>query len=150
MKFTPALAALCTLFVAAFTTEPNVARPGGDYATVPAATAEACSAACSADSLCMSWSFSEAERQCDLKAVVPAPMRAEGISSGIAARAPAFARVALLPPAPQELPAPVQDETVLRPAPVRAATADDEADSNLLGGPEGDDLALRAHLRDDL
>jgi PAN domain len=82
------------------TLEQGVARPGGVYMTVPAATPNACAEACAADGLCMSWTFqSDPPQRCELKAVIPHPVRDPLAVSGLAARAPAFARLV----APREI-----------------------------------------------
>ncbi len=76
------------------TLDQGVARPGGTYISLPLATATACADACAADGLCMSWTFvSAAPARCDLKAVIPHPVRDPSAASGLAARAPSFARL---------------------------------------------------------
>lgn len=150
MKLTYALSALGLLIAAAFASEQGVSRPGGVYLTMPMASAEACSAACSDDNLCMAWSFAMAERACELKAIAPAPVRAEGVVSGLSQRAPAFVRVEA---APIEAPAPMPPEPPTeRLAPTTLARASVGSDDELLGGPidGGDDsMPLRSHLPDE-
>lgn len=115
--------------------EPNVARPGGVFATVPAASAAACERACADDTLCMSWSFEA--NSCELKAIVPAAAARDGVISGVSARAPASMRVRFEPPAP------MVNETIIiaheDDAPTAIAAADAptiDASIALLGGPD--------------
>ena len=95
------------------TLEEGVARPGGVYMTLPGTTAGACADACAADGLCMAWTFlAEAPIRCELKAVIPHPVRDPLAVSGLAARAPAFARLV----APREI-GPPRDLSAAPPAP---------------------------------
>lgn len=148
MKIFLALSAFFALTVAAFAAEEDVLRPGGDYAIVSASTPSGCEAACAIDGLCMSWTFTPESGECALKAVVPAPVRAKGMVSGIAPRAPAFARLAEAPPPMDDSPSPPPPaETALPPLLSRAEHLAD--DDELLGGPD-EDLGLRAQLPDEL
>jgi hypothetical protein len=126
-------------------------RPGGTYVSLPSESAGACAAQCAADGLCLAWTFRPANKSCALKAVVTPAQPLDGVSSGLAPRAPGFAalvgakveqeplpqRVAALapPPAPLanlrvHLPAPVE------PKPVAAKPAPIHNDEELLGGPD--------------
>jgi hypothetical protein len=99
------------------TWEEGVARPGGVYATPQADDPQACRQACADDALCMSWTFRlEPAPACELKAVIPAPVEDTRAISGLAARAPDFARLVT----PQRLGEP----TVIVPLPSLAATED--------------------------
>lgn len=97
-----ALSALAGLSAAALATEPGVAapepglaRPGGVYAVIPASDAMDCAQACEADALCMSWTFmaDASGPSCELKAVIPHTVPETRATSGLSARAPAFARL---------------------------------------------------------
>ena len=99
---TAAFGALAGLSVAAFATdpssatlEPGLARPGGVYVVVPAAEATVCAQACEADALCMSWTYmaDASGPSCELKAVIPHTVPEMRATSGLSARAPAFARL---------------------------------------------------------
>lgn len=100
------------------TVEPGVARPGGVYLTLQPTDPAGCASACAQDRLCMSWTFRlEPAPACELKAVIPHPVEDARAVSGLAARAPAFARLvaprrlgpplALTVPVPPPAPAPV-------------------------------------------
>jgi hypothetical protein len=90
--------------------ERDVECAGGVFLSKSAPSASACAQACSADALCMSWSYrADLDGRCELKAVVaPARIRV-GAVSGLSARAPAIAHLAVVgpevaevaPPAPQ-------------------------------------------------
>ncbi len=128
----------------AFAFETGQARPGGDYRSADAASAEACARLCEADTICMAWTFRAGA--CALKAVAPAPIADAESMSGLAARAPGFMRVAAAaPPTPIAEAAPPPAV----PAPPQAPARRD--DYGLLGGPGGDDppattLPIRARL----
>ena len=116
----------------AATMEPNIARPGGGYDTLQLASADACASACAEDALCMAWTLTAAG-QCELKAIAPHPIAANGATSGLSARAPGFARLATPQQpaaAPPELRAQLPD--ILATSPPSAAH---DNDADLLGGP---------------
>lgn len=77
------------------TMDRGMARPGGVYANVAAPDAIACAQACADDALCMSWTFMSVagDGSCELKAVIPHPSPDVRATSGLSARAPAFARL---------------------------------------------------------
>lgn len=117
----------------------NVARPGGSYATVEAATSEACERLCANDTLCMAWSFNA--NACEFKAIVPAAIAQDGIVSGVSARAPASMRARFEPAPP---PAPPIVTASAQETPLAAARPEDEISLALLGGPETEeDLRTR-------
>lgn len=111
--------------------EPDTARPGGAYSAMPAADPAACALACARDALCMAWTFRPAEANaCELKAVIPALRPERGATSGLSARAPAFARAPITSPAPvpglrdRQAPPALASPALLPPG-----------DEELLGGP---------------
>jgi hypothetical protein len=112
----------------------NVARPGGAFATIEAASAAACERACADDALCMAWSFEA--NACDLKAIVPAALEHEGIISGISTRAPASMRVRFEPTPPPAMEPVIATHEANGPALAAELTSYEDASRALLGGPE--------------
>lgn len=111
----------------------NVARLGGSFATIEAASAAACERACADDTLCMAWSFHA--NSCELKAIVPAATPLEGVISGVSARAPASMRVRFEPPAPPAEPVIAVREDAAPATFAARATHSEDASLALLGGP---------------
>jgi hypothetical protein len=114
--------------------ERDIARPGGAYSVLAAQTAEACARLCADDGLCMAWSF--AAQSCELKAIVPAPVAATGVISGVSTRAPASLRAWTEPPPPSAAEPDASD--ILAHAGFVSAAAEDDVSALLLGGPDGD------------
>lgn len=116
----------------------DTARPGGSYATLPSSDAANCVRLCTADGLCMAWT-QRADAMCELKAVVPAPVAMVGVTSGLSARAPDFARrlaVAQSPPARPEIAREVGEIT-------KITAPDTPAELALLGGLTNTENPLR-------
>ncbi|MGE0045301.1 MAG: PAN domain-containing protein [Hyphomonadaceae bacterium] len=136
---------------AALAYETGISRPGGVYAEMSVASADACAQACAEDGLCMSWTYRRGGT-CELKATAPAPVAQDDAISGLSSRAPADLRaaapamVAAAAPAPPEepLPQPPHEPVTL----VRASTPRPDPGDGLLGGRE-DGLTLRASLPDE-
>ncbi|MGE3142283.1 MAG: PAN domain-containing protein [Hyphomonadaceae bacterium] len=128
---------LIALFAAAgaATLEPNTARPGGAYDTLPLASAEACASACAADALCMAWTYTPAHL-CELKAVAPRPAPLQGAVSGLSERAPAFTRLTAPPTAGKSQPQNMAEAPVALRARLPAENPPAEDASGLLGGPQ--------------
>lgn len=123
----------------------HVDRPGAVYASLRTENAEACARRCADDGICMAWSY-RIDRSCDLKAVAPAPVRAEGVISGLSPRAPDFAqRIAFEPLPPRSA---AQAPTVGASAAPRvpAPAAEMDVAAALLGGPEAEPAYLRPRL----
>jgi len=145
MKMPLVLSALCVMAAVAFASEPGVSRPGGDYQSSYAASADSCSARCAEDNLCMAWTYQADVQECELKAVVPPAVQLDGATSGVAHRAGAFAAAAPAPaPPPPQTPAP--DEPLVPTQAARTASPHDP-DDDLLGGDEGE-IGLRNRLAD--
>ncbi|MBL8545620.1 MAG: hypothetical protein JNL81_04105 [Hyphomonadaceae bacterium] len=124
--------------------EADVARPGGAFATIEAASPDVCERACADDTLCMAWSFQA--HSCELKAIVPAAIERQGVISGVSARAPASMRARFEPP-PPPVTAPVittheEDEPAIF---ATETTHADDASLALLGGPDTEE-GLRGGL----
>ncbi|MGE0596601.1 MAG: PAN domain-containing protein [Hyphomonadaceae bacterium] len=129
----------------------NVDRPGAVYTSLRVDGALACAALCAEDGICMAWTLRE--RTCELKAVAPAPIWAEGVVSGLSMRAPSFARRTVL----TAHAAPPSAQTVATALPANVFPADElieplsetallNADEALLGGPQNDNAHLRPRL----
>jgi hypothetical protein len=118
--------------------ETGVSRPGGAYISTPASNAAACASQCAADNLCMAWDYASATQTCELKAVTPAPRAAEGFTSGLSARAPAFARAMSVPSPPTLMASAPQaaPEPAVHHAPAPDAPIATHAGEDLLGGPD--------------
>ncbi|GAM98850.1 hypothetical protein U91I_02486 [alpha proteobacterium U9-1i] len=114
----------------------GVARPGGAYVTLPSADASACAALCARDGLCMAWT-QRVEPVCELKAVIPSPIAAPGVTSGLSARAPDFARHLAIAGAETTVDAPTPAQQP------RAEYAQPAGDFALLGGLTDAESPLR-------
>ena len=122
-----------TLALAAF----DAPRAAGAYSSQPTENSEACARMCAADTLCMSWSYSE--NLCALRANVPQNLPAA--TQGLSSRAPQALRPSTAAQAPSIATAPPAISTsahAARPAePVETAML-------LLGGPDQElDRAVR-------
>ncbi len=134
MRIVSIVAALAAaLALAAF----DSPRAAGAYSSLPAENSESCARLCTADTLCMSWTY--AENLCALRANVPQNMSPV---SGLSSRAPQAMRQAInigpsdpIPAAPAVLPTPPPSPRAAEPV---------ETALLLLGGP---DEALDATVR---
>ncbi|HYD89179.1 MAG TPA: hypothetical protein VEA80_17000 [Vitreimonas sp.] len=122
------------------------AHAAGAYASRAAADAAACARLCAEDGLCMLWSYTP-QNQCELRATAPAAPPAGVV--GFSTRAPQALRQSFVNPSPTPASAaPLASvATPETPAlPETTARTQEEADSDLLGGPEPQSAALRPRL----
>lgn len=117
--------------------EQGYARPGGVYAAAPGATPQACATLCADDGLCMSWTF--ADGQCELKAVIAPAVLHEGAVSGLSPRAPNLARLTGLPAPPAALPNAPEPKDGESPPPIEQAVADSAAIETAFAQAESSD-----------
>lgn len=111
---------------------------GSAFRTIASQTAASCARACADDGLCIAWTLTA--DSCALSAIAPTEWPQTATEVGLSTRAPSFAalpqRPQILTPAPQETAA--QSE---------GATAQDDTDYALLGGPAEGDLRPRLGSR---